>query len=139
MRGNCRFKSIGLKTLKRITIYAKENRKKPTPAEKQLKKLLLFWHIKFRTQRMMDFFIVDFLIPERWLIIELDGEYHNNPKQRNYDKRRTKYLRDKGFTVLRFWNKQVFEEPESIKQSILNVSLKPPPKKWKDLYGKAAY
>ncbi|HDY88835.1 MAG TPA: DUF559 domain-containing protein [bacterium] len=125
--------------MKKITGYAKENRKKLTPAEKQLKKLLLKWHIKFRTQRMMDFYIVDFLIPERWLIVEVDGEYHNNPKQRNYDKRRNIYLREKGFTVLRFWNKKVFEQPELIKQSILNILPKPAPKKWQDLYGKAAY
>ncbi|GAI06467.1 unnamed protein product [marine sediment metagenome] len=125
--------------MRKVTKYAKENRKKPTPAEKQLKKLLLCWHIKFRTQRMMDFYIVDFLIPERWLIVELDGKYHNNPQQRSYDKRRNEYLQKKGFSILRFWNEKVFKQPESIKQSILNVLLKPPPKKYKDLYGKAEY
>ena len=127
--------------MKKITSFAKENRKNPTPAEKKLKNLLLKWRIKFRTQRMYDFYIVDFLIPDRWLIIEIDGGYHAIIKQKTYDERRTIYLEKKGFTVIRFLNDDVFLSPEKIKIAIYLHPLKPPPspKNWRDLYGKSMY
>ena len=55
------------------------------------------------------FFIADFYIPSKNLIIELDGEYHNDAKQQDKDIWRTKLLNSLGYRVIRFKNKQIIE------------------------------
>ena len=55
------------------------------------------------------FFIADFYIPSKNLIIELDGEYHDDAKQQNKDIWRTKVLKSLGYRVIRFKNKQIVE------------------------------
>ncbi len=47
---------------------------------------------KFRRQQSIDNFIVDFYCPQEKLIVELDGEVHNNAVSDNYDDKRTKKL-----------------------------------------------
>jgi len=123
--------------MKTITKYARWNRKNPTPAELALKKHLLKAHIRFRTQRMFDFYIVDFLIPDRWLIIELDGDSHRGREE--YDKKRNEYLTDKGFTLLHFPNEVAIKTPEIIEAQILLVPKKERPRPWWILYGRSAY
>lgn len=46
-------------------------------------------------------YIVDFYLPEYNLIIECDGEVWH-PKGNSHDKKRDKYLNDKGYIILRF-------------------------------------
>jgi very-short-patch-repair endonuclease len=71
---------------------------------------------KFRRQHIIGPFIVDFICPEKRLIIELDGGQHN--EQISDDQERTLFLEKQGFTVLRFWNNQVFNEFESVLEKI---------------------
>ncbi len=52
------------------------------------------------------FFIVDFLVTERKLVIELDGSVHIN--QVRYDQARDALLRHLGYTVIRFTNAEVY-------------------------------
>ena len=61
------------------------------------------------TDNKKHFFIADFYIPSKNLIIELDGEYHDNAKQQNKDIWRTKVLKSLGYRVIRFKNKQIVE------------------------------
>ena len=101
--------------------YRKELRNKLTPAE-----AFLWNHLKnrqlegrkFRRQHSIEKFIVDFYCYEEQLIIELDGELHNEPKQVAYDNRRTKRLEKLGNRVLRFENKMVFDNLGSVIQEI---------------------
>jgi very-short-patch-repair endonuclease len=48
------------------------------------------------------------------LIIELDGNIHGENQQILKDELRDNYLNDLGFTVLRFENKLVFQDPEFV-------------------------
>jgi very-short-patch-repair endonuclease len=82
-------------------------RKNLTPAEARV------WVIvrrdalgyRFRRQHRIGEFIVDFVCPDRRLVVELDGAQHeDNPS----DKQRDRYLRSRGYRVLRLWNQQVF-------------------------------
>ena len=73
---------------------------------------------KFRRQHSIEIFIVDFFCYEEQLIIELDGEVHNDPNQMSYDDKRTKRLEKLGNRVLRFENKMVFENLSSVLQEI---------------------
>lgn len=61
------------------------------------------------TDNKKHFFIADFYIPSKNLIIELDGEYHDDAKQQNKDIWRTKVLKSLGYKVIRFKNKQIVE------------------------------
>jgi very-short-patch-repair endonuclease len=104
------------------------NRKYLEPFRKTLRKNLtnaeaFFWNqiktrkfhnLKFRRQHSIKNYIVDYYCAQHQLIIELDGEYHNDPEQHDKDLRRDEELQKMGFTVLRYENKYVFEELEHV-------------------------
>jgi very-short-patch-repair endonuclease len=48
------------------------------------------------------------------LIIELDGNIHGENQQILKDELRDNYLKDLGFSVLRFENKLVFQDPKYV-------------------------
>ena len=84
-----------------------------TYAERLLKTFLT-GKIDFEFQKIIytdnkHFFIADFYIPSKNLIIELDGEYHDDAKQQEKDIWRTKILKSLGYKVIRFKNKQIIE------------------------------
>ena len=84
-----------------------------TYAERLLKAFLT-GKIDFEFQKIIytdnkHFFIADFYIPSKNLIIELDGEYHDDAKQQEKDIWRTKILKSLGYRVIRFKNKQITE------------------------------
>ncbi len=60
---------------------------------------------------------MDFVCLDRNLILELDGGQHQS--QIRYDAVRTKWLESQGFKVIRFWNNQIQEQLESVKEEIL--------------------
>jgi very-short-patch-repair endonuclease len=75
-----------------------------------------FMGLKFRRQKPVGRYIVDFVCWERRLIIELDGGQH--AEQTSYDRQRDAWLRSEGYTVLRFWNHEVMQEMEGILEQI---------------------
>lgn len=87
-----------------------------TYAEKLLKTFLT-GKIDFEFQKIIytdnkHFFIADFYIPSKNLIIELDGEYHDDAKQQEKDIWRTNILKSLGYKVIRFKNKQIIESKD---------------------------
>ena len=87
-----------------------------TYAEKLLKTFLT-GKIDFEFQKIIytdnkHFFIADFYIPSQNLIIELDGEYHDDTKQQDKDIWRTKILQSLGYRIIRFKNKQITESKD---------------------------
>lgn len=57
--------------------------------------------------------ICDFMIPDASLVIECDGDYwHSLEKMKKSDKRKTRYLKQKGYTVLRFSGTMIREDME---------------------------
>jgi len=98
-------------------------RKNLTPAEAFLWKQLQqskFEGQKFRRQHSIGNYIVDFYCPKQQLAIELDGEVHHNEIVQLYDEERDAFLTYFGITVLRFENKQVFDNLETVLSSIRN-------------------
>ena len=85
-----------------------------TYAERLLKTFLA-GKIDFEFQKIIytdnkkHFFIADFYFPSKNLIVELDGEYHDNIKQQDKDIWRTQILKSLGYEVIRFKNKQIIE------------------------------
>jgi crossover junction endodeoxyribonuclease RuvC len=76
---------------------------------------------KFRRQHPFGAFILDFVSLEARLVVELDGGQHADETQAAYDGRRTKYLEDEGFVVLRFWNNDVTENVMGVLETILTT------------------
>lgn len=87
---------------------AKELRSQMTEAE-----IILWQHLRtnhleglhFRRQQVIDGFIVDFYCHAASVVVEVDGEIHN--QQREYDSARDKVLAARGLRVLRFKNAEV--------------------------------
>lgn len=79
-----------------------------------------FCSVKFRRQVQIGNYIVDFVCFEKRVIIELDGSGHLAAEQIKYDEIRSKYLKDRGYTILRFWNNEISNNYEEV----LNVIYK---------------
>jgi len=99
--------------------HAKTMRSNPTVVEQRLWYHLRahrFMDIKFKRQKPIGRYIVDFVCVERRLIIELDGGQHG--VQVTYDRRRDAWLRGRGYRLLRFWNNEVMLEMNSVLERI---------------------
>ena len=112
----------------RLIEEAKRMRKEPTDAEAALWELLRDKKLgdKFRRQHLIDDFIVDFVCLSKNLVIEVDGGYHNDPTQKEYDQQRTLYLNEKGFKVIRFTNEEVVGNTEAVLTKIKDILVNTP-------------
>lgn len=91
-------------------LLARKLRKNQTPQECIMWNLLRnqqFKGLKFRRQYPIGDYIVDFVCKEIKLIIEIDGGQHNSEEGLVYDLERTKFLEEKGYKVIRFWNNEI--------------------------------
>lgn len=75
-------------------------------------------NIKFRRQYPIGNYIADFVCIEKMLIIEIDGGQHNQDADKQYDTERTKYLENRGFKVLRFWNSDINKNISGVYEEI---------------------
>lgn len=93
-----------------------------TDAEVQLWQALRMRQLieaRFRRQHAIGFYIVDFCAPWKKLIIEIDGGQH--AEQAVYDVKRTAFLEQKGYRVLRFWNHEVLGNLDGVLEMILKA------------------
>jgi very-short-patch-repair endonuclease len=105
---------------------AKTLRSYQTDAEQRLWHQLRahrFMGLKFKRQKPIGHYIVDFICIEHQLIIEVDGGQHVD--QMEYDNERTAWLKSQGFTVLRFWNPEVLQEMDSVLEQIRQAVTPP--------------
>ena len=97
-------------------------RKNPTKAEEILWENLRGRSLggyKFRRQHVIGPFIADFACLDRRVIVEVDGDIHNDVEQEQNDANRDLYLAQvKGFKVLRFTNNQVEDNTQAVLKSI---------------------
>lgn len=92
-----------------------------TDAERKLRAVLRGNRLagfKFRRQHPIHPFTVDFFCASTKLIIEADGSQHDEKS----DQERTNFLRNRGFTVLRFWNNEVLTNIEAVAEAIPKVA-----------------
>jgi very-short-patch-repair endonuclease len=81
-----------------------------TKPEQKMKQLLIDYGVSYLFQERIGSYLVDFFLPLKKLIIEVDGEYwHNYPKGKDSDKVRDIELKKLGYTVKRFWANDVFK------------------------------
>jgi very-short-patch-repair endonuclease len=100
---------------------AKELRQQQTPAEEILWQALRrkqLSGLKFYRQVAIDRFVVDFYCPSKLLIIELDGDIHEEKNQKDHDLLRDVFLHEKGLHVLRFTNDEVVQGLKDVLRKI---------------------
>lgn len=96
-------------------------RKQSTPWEAKLWYYLRgkrFFGLKFKRQVPMGNYVVDFCCQEKKLVVELDGSQHSEAEIGQKDKLKQKFLEDKGYKVLRFWNNDVDNNIEGVLETI---------------------
>ena len=115
---------------KRLITVAKNLRKQSTDTEQLVWKYLRAkWlnGLKFKRQRLIGNYIVDFVCFERKIIIELDGGQHAQPDQMLKDNERDQWFERQGYEVLRFWDNEVLRNTRGVLEVIWKKCLNRPP------------
>ncbi len=73
---------------------------------------------KFRRQHPIDIFIVDFYCHPLLLIIEIDGGYHLNSDQKEYDLGRASELENWNLKIIRYTNDEVLHSTRIVLKKI---------------------
>jgi len=75
----------------------------------------------FRRQMPIKNYIADFACVEHKLIVEVDGSHHAEGEQLIHDEKRAADLKEKGWTVIRFWNDDVLKDINNVCHHIISV------------------
>src|SRR4030042_2793150 len=97
---------------KRLKTLSQHLRNNMTDAEKMLWLKLRQKQLKeypFYRQKILGKYIVDFFCPKANLVIELDGAQHYSETGKAKDRIREEILREMGLRVLRFSDRDIFE------------------------------
>jgi very-short-patch-repair endonuclease len=76
---------------------------------------------QFRIQHPVSPYILDFAVVPLRIAVELDGETHSTADERRHDERRRASLEGRGWTILRFWNAEVYRNLDGVLRSISEV------------------
>lgn len=113
---------------KQSRVFAKQLRRKMPRSE-----ALLWSYIRkstlngarFRRQHPIGPYIADFACVAAKLVVEVDGYTHWTPEQLEHDARRTKYLSEQGWRVLRVTTADVYDNLSGVWETIA-CHLPPP-------------
>ncbi len=106
---------------KGLKSFSQQLRKNMTDAERRLWTRIRGKQLKgyqFYRQKIIGEYIVDFYCPKTKLIIELDGGQHYSEEGREKDRARDRFLEDTGLRVLRFSDRDVFENLQGVLEKI---------------------
>ena len=82
-----------------------------TPCEKKLwYQFLRSYPIRFQRQKPIGDYIADFYCAKAQIVIELDGNYHDQMQQMQADRIRTQALEKLGLKVIRFQNGEITKD-----------------------------
>lgn len=101
----------------KIRQRAKKLRTERTKAEAAMWNMLRDFRLlgaRFRRETPIGPYIADFAWLSARLIVEVDGDSHETDAGRRHDQRRNQFLKEQGFTVLRFDNSQVLDGPDYV-------------------------
>jgi very-short-patch-repair endonuclease len=117
LQGRGRGWGLSATMLSELHDRAAQMRRNPTEPEKRLWRILSRSQLdgfKFRRQDVIGWFIADFMCPARSLIVEVDGDTHDEAK----DRLRDDILGERGFRVLRVTNHDVMSNIEGVADAI---------------------
>ncbi len=103
-------------------VFSRVLRQRQTPAE------AAFWEFvrdrrlggyKFRRQHPIDRFVADFCCPDKMLVVEIDGSFHDDRQEA--DAQRTAVLSKHGYRVIRFTNRDVEKNQDYVVSKLLSA------------------
>ena len=97
------------------TNCARSLRKRNTQSESLLWGLLRakqLCGLKFRREHPIDPYYADFACSAKMLVVEIDGDYHDHVAED--DLKREEYLRNLGWHIIRFSDKEVEDDIEAV-------------------------
>ena len=100
---------------------AKQLRRRMTEPEKIVWEIIrenAILGLKFRRQHPINSYIADFYCHKVKLVIEIDGETHNQESAKLYDENRTNVLNSFGIEVIRFKNTDIQTNISLVKKEI---------------------
>ena len=103
---------------------ARKLRREATSAERKLWRFLRDRQIeghRFRRQHPLGPYIVDFVCLEQKLVIEVDGATHGEANEIARDEKRTSWLVERGYRVLRVDNIEIYESIDMVGLAILEA------------------
>jgi very-short-patch-repair endonuclease len=118
------FKRKMLRYDKSLKAYSRSLRVNMTKSEKLLWEKIKGKQFKgyhFYRQKTIGNYIGDFYCPKAKLVIELDGGRHYSPEGKKRDKARDGYMKGIGLKVLRFSDKEVFENTHGVLERIWGI------------------
>ncbi|MEZ6028707.1 MAG: DUF559 domain-containing protein [Hyphomonadaceae bacterium] len=74
---------------------------------------------QFNRQKQIGPYFADFACAAARLVVEVDGATHSTAEERAYDAARTALIEREGWTVLRVWNSDVYENETGVVETIL--------------------
>jgi very-short-patch-repair endonuclease len=80
---------------------------------------------KFRRQHPIGPYIADFACLSERLVVEVDGATHSTPEELEHDAKRTAFLENAGWRMVRVTNLDVFENMDGVWQAVAH-RLPPP-------------
>jgi very-short-patch-repair endonuclease len=108
---------VAIKSYVTWIMRARQLRRDATDADQLLWKLLRNRQVegqKFRRQHEFGPFLLDLYCPAQWVLVEIDGSQHLIIEGLATDENRSTYLQNAGIRVLRFTNREVLLETESV-------------------------
>jgi very-short-patch-repair endonuclease len=101
-----------------MTANARALRNGQTDAERLVWRRLSRYRPRFTRQLVVGPYILDLACRTAKLAVEFDGSQHHDAQA--YDDRRTAFLVEAGWTILRFWNGDVFDNLDGVLTAILD-------------------
>jgi very-short-patch-repair endonuclease len=74
---------------------------------------------KFVRQAPLGPYVADFMCREKMLIVELDGWTHSTPEELAHDARRTAFLNNEGYHVVRYGNESAMQGMDGLLTLVL--------------------
>jgi very-short-patch-repair endonuclease len=114
--------------MKSIRVKARQLRRDQTDTEQRLWARLRdrqLYGAKFRRQHPISPFVADFCCAQRKLVVELDGGQHVEDVAG--DEKRSRFLEERGYRVLRFWNHDALQNTEVVLERIAESLSYPHP------------
>lgn len=77
---------------------------------------------QFCRQKIIGRYVADFYCPKAKLVVEIDGDQHFAPLGEEADRVRDEFMRTLGLSVLRFSDREVFENIDGVLERIWEMS-----------------
>ena len=109
------------KAEKPLREFARDLRKDMTEAEHKLWSHLRrknLDHYRFRRQYIIGPYIVDFICITEKFIIEVDGATHGETAEIFYDDKRTHYLEQQRWKIIRYGNEEIYKNIDDVLDDI---------------------